>query len=290
MSTAPLFKLFLGDIKEPGIAIRGYVDDGLLTSRGASEQICVAKIITAFTKVEKWAYDIGLIFDPAKFEAIHFSRRRNTPNPPIELPTPPFLQDQTMVRIVKPVTKTSAMRWLGVYFDTRLSFKNHAEKMASKGRKAVAGLNMLGNTVRGVDVKVMRRAVHACILPILTYAAPAWWAGRTRISNAGKSVRSGVEGQLKRLDKVQNIALRTILPVWRTTPIKIMQREAATPPIEYTLDHLCQLASLRLHKLKPRHPLRVRTKKAVYNPHPTRLEKLALLCPTITQYSNPLLD
>lgn len=118
--------------KEPGVAIRGYVDDGLLTSRGACEQICIAKLITAFTKVEKWAYENGLIFDPAKFEAIHFSRGRNTPNPPIELPYPPFSQDQTIIRVVQPVSKTSAMGWLAVYFDARLSFKNHAEKMASK--------------------------------------------------------------------------------------------------------------------------------------------------------------
>lgn len=79
----------------------------------------------------------------------------------------PFSQDQTIIRIVQPVSKTSAMRLLGVYFDTRLSFKTHAEKMASKGRRAVSGLNMLGNTVRGVDVKIVRRAVYACILPIL---------------------------------------------------------------------------------------------------------------------------
>lgn len=109
------------------------------------------------------------------------------------------------------------MRWFGVYFDTRFSFKNHAEKMASAARKAVSGLNMLGNTVRGVDVRIIRRAVHACILPLLTYAAPAWWNGRSCINNAGKTIRNGVEGQLYRLDKVQNTALRTILPVWRTT-------------------------------------------------------------------------
>lgn len=152
------------------------------------------------------------------------------------IPTPHFLPGQETIRVVQPVSKTSTMRWLGVYFDTRLSFKSHAEIMASKGRRAVAGLNMLGNTMKGVDVKVIRRAVHACILPILTYAATAWWGGRTRINNAGKTIRNGVDGQLKRLDNVQNIALRTILPIWRKIPIKIMQREAGTPPIEYTLD------------------------------------------------------
>ena len=61
-----------------------------------------------------------------------------------------------------------------------------------------------------------------------------------------------------------------------------MQREAATPPIEHTLDYLCELASLKLHKLEPRHPLRLRTKKAYDSLHPTRLEKLAQRFPETT--------
>ena len=109
---------------------------------------------------------------------------------------------------------------------------------------------MLGNTVQGVEPYVMRQAVHACILPILTYAASAWWPGKKPLDKRGKAIRNGVE-HLNRLNKVQNIALCTILPVWRTTPITIMQREAATPLIEHNLDHLCKLASVRLHKLEP---------------------------------------
>ena len=231
-----------------------------------------------------------MVFDPAKFEAIHFSRKRNLLNLDIELPAPPFAQDSTVIRIVKPTSKDASMRWLGVYYDARLSFKRHVEKMASKSQRAIAGFKMLGNTIQGVETKAICRAVHACILPILTYAAPAWWPRRTRLNKHGKTIQNDVEGQLTRLVKVQNITLRTILPVWRTTSIQIMQREAATAPIEHTLDHLCEFASLRLHKLQPRHPLRLRTKKAHTSSKPTRLERMAKICPAFTQTSNPLLE
>ena len=70
------------------------------------------------------------------------------------------------------MTERSSMRWLGFYFDSRLSYKEHAAKMASKGRKAVSGLKMLANTIRRVEPIIMRKAIHACILPILTYGAP----------------------------------------------------------------------------------------------------------------------
>lgn len=148
------------------------------------------------------------------------------------------------------------MRWLGVYFDSRLLFKEHVAKMASKRRKAVSSLKMLVNTIHGVEPIIMRKAIHACILPILTYEAPVWWSGCSCISEKGKTISYRVDGQLKQLNKVQNIALRAILPVWKTMPVPIMQTEAATPPIEYILSHLCKLAAIRLHKLEPSHPLR----------------------------------
>lgn len=217
-------------------------------------------------------------------------RKRNLLNLDIELPNPPFAQDQVITRTVKSTPKDSSMRWLGVYYDSHLSFKRHVGKMASKGRKAVAGLKMLGNTIGGVETKVIRQAVHTCILPILAYATPAWWPGRMRLNKHGKTIRNGVEGQQVQLDKVQNIALRTILPVWRTTPIQIMQREAATAPMEHTLNYLCELASFRLRKLEPRHPLCLRIKRAHTSPKPTRLERMAKICPAFTQTSNPLLE
>lgn len=88
-----------------------------------------------------------MVFDPAKFKAIRFFRKRNLLNLDIKLPALPFAQDLTVIRIVKPTPKDASMRWLGVYYDARLSFKRHVEKMASKGQRAVADLKMLGNTI-----------------------------------------------------------------------------------------------------------------------------------------------
>ena len=123
--TTPLFKLFSNKKKEAGISIRGYVDDSLLTVRHKSVQTSVSRIALAFKKVEQWAYDNEMIFDPAKFEAIHFSQKRNLLNLDIEWPTPPFAQDSVITRIVKSTPKDSSMRWLGVYYDARLSLKCH---------------------------------------------------------------------------------------------------------------------------------------------------------------------
>ena len=81
-----------------------------------------------------------MVFDQAKFEAIHFSRKKQFPNPEIVLLPATTANVEEIPRIIKPVTKKGSMRWLGFYFDPRLSFSDHAAKMASKGWKAAAGL------------------------------------------------------------------------------------------------------------------------------------------------------
>lgn len=69
------------------------------------------------------------------------------------------------------------MRWLGVSFDPRLLFSDHAAKIASKSRKTVADLSMLVKITREVEAVIIWKEVHACILLILTYGTPAWWLG-----------------------------------------------------------------------------------------------------------------
>ncbi len=69
-----------------------------------------------------------------------------------------------------------------------------------------------------------------------------------------------------------------------------MQKEAATPPIEHTLNYPSEQASLRLHRLEPRHPIRLRTKNADSTTDPTRLEGIARTYSPITQYSDPVVD
>ena len=112
--------------------------------------------------------------------------------------------------------------------------------------------------------------------------------GKTRINKAGHTIKNGVARQCKKLDVAQNIALRAILPVWHITPVAVLQLEADIPPIHHTLNHLCLLASLCLHWLEPKHPLRLRTKDEIHGRSPTCLERLAMLCKPKIEYSNLL--
>lgn len=138
--------------------------------------------------MEQWVYNNGIVFNPVKFKAIYFSYKRNFFNQDIELPAPLFAQDLMVICIVKPTPKDASIRWLGNYYDARLLFKHYIEKMASKKQRVIAGLKMLGNTIQGIETKIICQVVCVCILLILTYAAPAWWPGRTRLNKHGKTI------------------------------------------------------------------------------------------------------
>ncbi len=79
--TAPLFKILTKEEKKTGIKIREYVDDGLLTARVSKEVTSTAKIQETFAKIEAWAIQNSMVFDQAKFETIHFSRKNHFLNP-----------------------------------------------------------------------------------------------------------------------------------------------------------------------------------------------------------------
>lgn len=56
--------------------IGGYVDDGRSSNvKGAKRRDKRCQIKETFTKVESWATQNGMVFDLAKFEAIHFSQK-----------------------------------------------------------------------------------------------------------------------------------------------------------------------------------------------------------------------
>ncbi|EPT02068.1 hypothetical protein FOMPIDRAFT_1106783, partial [Fomitopsis schrenkii] len=99
-----------------------------------------------------------------KRELMHYSHRRKDKNnaPTISLPG---ADDNTEVTI----TATAATKWLGVYLDRTLSFDYHVKQLAARAERAVNGMGLLANTVRGLSQDHVRRLYIACVRPIMTY-------------------------------------------------------------------------------------------------------------------------
>ncbi|KAI1004471.1 hypothetical protein K3495_g3743 [Podosphaera aphanis] len=149
------------------------------------------------------------------------------------------------------------LKWLGVHFDRKLSFKHHAQIQTAKALKVARAISCLGNTISAVPPHLSRQAAVAYLLPIAHFAAETWWSGRTR-KKGWKTVSNRVGGHLAVLDKLYSTVARAILPAYRTTPRAALLREAGLQPAELAPETISIRAVIRTRRLDSRHPLFVR--------------------------------
>ncbi|KAI1003397.1 hypothetical protein K3495_g4812 [Podosphaera aphanis] len=130
-----------------------------------------------------WGKEEGVTFDPAKAELLHFSRRRL----PDSLP-----QVKAGSMTVRENTTIPHLRWLGVFFDRKLTLKSQVRNRAAKSMTVAKNLSSLGNTVRGVQPRLLRPAAVACVLPVAYFGAETWRPGHTRPRNNDGTVSNRV--------------------------------------------------------------------------------------------------
>ena len=202
------------------------------------------RIQEAVNKVEQWTNDWGLQISEVKTQATVFSLSTSKEKVAIKL------GDKTLPQVETPT-------FLGVKLDTRLSWKPHIEDMEKKGIKKLAVLKKLSGTHWGANSKILKTVYMGAVRPSLEYGASAW-------ATAAKT-------HTNKLDKVQNIGLRTILGAMKTTPIAEMEKTAGVEPLEGR-----RQAKLLIHaekmKRMPDHPLHQKLK----DPTKNRLKRKSL--------------
>lgn len=164
---------------------------------------------------------------PDKLEAIHLTRKLHFRNPPIRI------NDQMTI---SPITATPgqaqpALRWLGVFFDRKLTWKRHFTERSAKARTVPRHIRNLARTARGPPAAALRKATIACVLPSILYGTEAWYAGRTK---PGKGPNSGevstkLGWHVETIDKTLALAALGVLPVYRTTPRPTLFRDSGLP-------------------------------------------------------------
>lgn len=87
-----------------------------------------------------------MIFNPDKFKAIDFLCKKVFSNLDIRFSSFILPKHNIPKQVIRPVEKKILICWLEVFYDSRLFFKDHANKLASKERQAALGLKMLVKT------------------------------------------------------------------------------------------------------------------------------------------------
>jgi ribonuclease HI len=259
----------------------GYADDIALLAISPTLESNTTLPTKDLQELLDWGFLEGITFDSNKTELLHFSRRQVD-----SLPTTTPVVTAGLFTIAESSTRPY-LRWLGVLFDKKLTFKWHVRTQATKAIKVSKALASLGNTVRGVSPSLLRRATTACVLPIAYFAAETWWPGRTR-QGSGAPISNRVDSLLELLSKVVLTAARAILPVYQTTPTGVLHRESGLPPPEIALNSQALAATVRLRRLDTRHPLFSRAKKLLALGRPTsRFARRVLALPN-SEHIDPI--
>jgi hypothetical protein len=160
-----LFMLYIAPLFWLGKPARrfGYADDVALLAVSTSLQENCASLQADLQEALAWGSSEGITFDPKKSELLHFTRSWKDPN----TDESPGITSGT-----HSVKETAGpLRWLGVYFDRKLTFKQHVQILSAKALVVGNALKSLGKTTRGVPPILLQRAVTACVLKKGYFAA-----------------------------------------------------------------------------------------------------------------------
>jgi hypothetical protein len=89
--------------------------------------------------------------------------------------------------------------------------------MTMRAHSTLIALQLLGNSIRGLDWARWCQVYNTIILPVLTYASPVWFTGQSSL--------------LKELHVTQNLAIRHMAGAFRTTPVDPLHELMAILPI-----------------------------------------------------------
>lgn len=237
-----LKNFFPWDYLEQDVNCLFYVDDGAFFTASPSMATNINRLTQTLHMLTDLFLKIGIHIEPAKLELMHFtafdvsaSQRKF-----LHKKQPSLFFYNTEVRPLE------IWRYLGFFFDTFLSFVHHTKYYTNKAFSSIRACNMLGNSCRGLNPRNRRLAYRSCVLPILSYGMPLWYAANG----------SGTKRNLSLMARVQNFAVRWITGGFRTTPIGAMEILSGIPPLSISFN--MQLTGLiaRIHTLPDNHLLK----------------------------------
>ncbi|POS87841.1 hypothetical protein EPUL_001568 [Erysiphe pulchra] len=174
-----LFLLYLAEPMRSGNTICrfSYVNDIEILGFGRTVTDSAAAAQKEVDKLTHWAHQNAVLFDSEKSEVVQFPGRQKEDHVGIEVTG----------RLIKPAKHIS---WLGIYLDSRLTFKHNVSTWCGKALKLAQHMRRLNSVSRGAAPKALIMAMNACVIPIATYRSEVWWPGlfRPKANGLAKSI------------------------------------------------------------------------------------------------------
>ena len=224
----------------PGVECSLYVDDFVICLRARNMNTIERQLQQCLNKLQSWSNENGFKFSKTKTKCMHFCNLRcHHPNPELYL-------NKIRIDVV------TEFKFLGVIFDTKLTFLPHINALKKKCKKALNLLKVVAHSEWGADRKVLLRLYRSLVRSKLDYGSIVYGSAR--------------KSYLKVLDSIHNEGLRLALGAFRTSPVNSLYVEANEPSLYSRRQKLAlqYILKLKCNPLNPAH-------KVVFNPQYKRL-------------------
>jgi hypothetical protein len=226
-----LFLFFNADPVQRQIDSQGgaiaFVDDFTAWVTGPTAQSNREGIEAIITEALDWEKRSGATFEADKTAIIHFAPKAHKTD------QEPFtIKGQTVV-------PRDHVKILGVLMDTRLKYKEHIARAASKGLEAAMELRRL----RGLTPATARQLFTSTVAPVVDYASSVWM-------HACKDKASGP------INPVQRVGAQAIVGTFLTVATSVAEAEAHIAAVQHRFWRRAVKMWTDIHTLPETNPLR----------------------------------
>jgi len=220
-----LFLIMINDIPPglDGTEMSLFADDSALFVAGRNKKLLQNKTQMSLNKIQKWCNQNGFKISIDKTIAIFFSKERHKSNFEIKIKD-------------KQIELGDSAKFLGVYFDRKLTWKAHIDHIVTKTNKRLNLLRAVSGKQWGSSKKTLLTLYKAIIRPILDYGAIAFCTAN--------------DTHLHKLELIQSRALRLSCGATVGTPITALQNECGEMPLK-----------LRWHEISLKQAIKILTTK-----------------------------
>jgi ribonuclease HI len=231
-----LFLFFNADLVQRRTDSNGgaiaFIDDFTAWVTGPTAQSTRTGIEAIIDEALSWERRSGATFEADKTAVIHFTRKA------YKADSEPFVIKGQRVE------PKSHVKVLGVVMDTKLRYREHIARAASKGLKAAMELRRL----RGLSPLTARQLFTSMVAPVVDYACSVW------MHECNWKVAPAI-------NRVQKVGAQAIIGTFRTVATSVAEAEAHIPTAQDRFWKRAIKMWTDIHTLPETNPLRAATSR-----------------------------
>jgi ribonuclease HI len=204
-----LFLIMINDFPESlNIENMLFADDSATFKSGKNLKFIVDQMQKHLDKIAHWCDEWGFKLSESKTVAVVFSLKH----------IPADIMKNLKIGN-KPVRVENTVKFLGVVFDNRLTWRSHIEYLNNKCKRRLQLMQVICGNKWGADITSLLTVYKTLVRPIIDYGAIAY-------DSASKTMQDVVE-------RIQNRALRICTGCMKSTEVALLQNECGIMPLRF---------------------------------------------------------